>query len=104
MAGLNCGTPSPLAWPLLQQGLSALIAIPDTRAEDAMRVLAEAGVEAGESGAAGLGGLLELLTGPLAQENRIRLGVTSRTRVLVINTEGATDADAYARIVGGVRV
>ncbi len=103
MAGLNCGTPSPLAWPLLQQGLSALVAIPDTRAQDAMRVLAEVGVESGESGAAGLGGLLELLTGPLAEANRIRLGVTSTTRVLVINTEGATDADAYARIVRGVR-
>ena len=101
MAGLNCGTPSPLAWPLLQQGLSALVAIPDGRAEEAMRVLAEVGVEAGESGAAGLGGLLELLTGPHAQANHTRLGVTNATRVLVINTEGATDAGAYAQIVRG---
>lgn len=99
MAGLNCGTPSPLAWPLLQHGLSALIAIPDLRAEDAMRVLADVGVEAGESGAAGLGGLLELLTGPHAADNRIRLGITNATRVLVINTEGATNAKAYAHIV-----
>ena len=44
MAGLSCGTPSPLAWPLLQAGLSALVAIPDTRAEEAVRLLAEAGV------------------------------------------------------------
>jgi diaminopropionate ammonia-lyase len=103
MAGLNCGTPSPLAWPLLQKGLSAVVAIPDTRAEDAMRALADTGIEAGESGAAGLGGMLELLTGFQAQEYRTRLGVTGATRVLVINTEGATDADAYARIVHGAR-
>jgi diaminopropionate ammonia-lyase len=98
MAGLNCGTPSPLAWPLLQHGLSAVVAIPDTRAEDAMRLLADAGIEAGESGAAGFGGLLELLTAPDAIDYRTRLGVTDATHVLVVNTEGATDPTTYARI------
>ena len=91
MAGLNCGTPSPIAWPILHSGISAFVTVDDTDAEDAMRALAEVGVESGESGAAGLAGLLAF--GP-------ELGLTRSDRVLVISTEGATDPVAYARIVG----
>ena len=99
MAGLNCGHTSPLAWPLLRDGLNASLAIPDDRAMQAMRLLALDGVVSGESGAAGAGGLLELLTGPRAPELREALDITEDSRVLVISTEGATDPDAYARIV-----
>ena len=99
MAGLNCGTPSPLAWPLLQGGLSAAVAVPDARAEDAMRLLAQSGVVSGESGAAGLAGFLELLDGPHA-EARDALGLGAGSSLLVISTEGATDPAAYRRIVG----
>ncbi|HEX5689021.1 MAG TPA: hypothetical protein VFX76_03420, partial [Roseiflexaceae bacterium] len=49
---------------------------------------------------AGVGGLLELLTGPDAARVREMLGITPATSALVISTEGATDPDAYARIVG----
>ena len=55
---------------------------------------------AGETGAAGIGGLLELLTGAPAAASRAVLGVTSMTRVLAFSTEGATDPESYARIVG----
>lgn len=99
MAGLNCGNTSPLAWPLLRAGLSASVAIPDARAEQAMRLLAEDGVISGESGAAGAGGLLELLGGTDAGAARQALGLTPNSSVLVISTEGATDPGAYARIV-----
>ena len=64
MAGLNCGRPSIIAWPIVSQGIDAFIAIPDERAREAMRALARAGIVAGETGAAGLAGLIELLTGP----------------------------------------
>ncbi|WP_045234820.1 diaminopropionate ammonia-lyase [Deinococcus pimensis] len=101
MAGLNCGNTSPLAWPLLRTGLSASVAIPDARAQEVMRLLAKDGVTSGESGAAGAGGLLELLAGTFAEEARARLGVTEDSTVLVISTEGATDPDAYTRIVPG---
>lgn len=100
MAGLNCGRPSPVAWPFVSGGVSAFVAIPDTRAEDAMRLLAEDGVVSGESGAAGLGGLLEALAGPRAGVYRAPLGVDEASSVLVISTEGATDPEAYARIIG----
>lgn len=101
MAGLNCGNTSPLAWPFLRGGLSASVAIPDARAEEAMRLLAQDGVTSGESGAAGAGGLLELLAGEFSAQARGMLGVTSGGTVLVISTEGATDPEAYARILRG---
>jgi diaminopropionate ammonia-lyase len=65
-----------------------------------MRDLATAGIVAGETGAAGLGGLNALLTGPGADERRSQLGITEATRVLLFSTEGATDPAAYAAIVG----
>jgi diaminopropionate ammonia-lyase len=91
MSGLNCGTPSPLAWPDLLAGLSCAAAVTDEDAENAMRALAAIGVVSGESGAAGLAALLA--HGPA-------LGLTPADRVLVVSTEGATDQRAYRRIVG----
>ena len=100
MAGLNCGRPSPIAWPYLSRGIGAFVAIPDARAEEAMRLLAADGVVSGESGAAGLGGMLEVLAGPGAAAHRAALGVDEASSVLLLSTEGATDPEAYARIVG----
>ena len=100
MAGLNCGTASPVAWPLLSRGIDAFVAIEDEWARRAMRDLAAAGVVAGETGAAGLAGLTALLTDPLALAVRARLAITSETHALVICTEGATNPLAYRRIVG----
>lgn len=99
MAGLNCGNTSPLAWPYLQGGLSAAVAIADEQAAVAMRLLGQDGVVSGESGAAGAGGLLELQH--QSQDLRARLGLTPDSTVLVISTEGATDPAAYARLVQG---
>jgi diaminopropionate ammonia-lyase len=94
MAGLNCGTPSPAAWPTVSAAVDAFVAIDDTWAQEAMRLLARAGVTAGETGAAGLAGLLAL-----TDEDRTRLGVTPDSDLLVINTEGATAPDRYEAIV-----
>ena len=76
MAGLNCGRVSPLAWPVIARGIEAFATVSDDRARDAVAVLAEDGVSAGESGAAGLAGLL-------AFRDELVLAGT----VLVINTE-----------------
>jgi len=99
MAGLNCGRPSPLAWPLIRDGLHAALAVEDERAREGMRLLAAGGVVAGESGAAGLAGLLAL-TDEHPQQAR-RLGLDGQAVVLLVNTEGATDPEAYRRIVSG---
>ncbi|HTG84892.1 MAG TPA: diaminopropionate ammonia-lyase [Gemmatimonadales bacterium] len=100
MAGLNCGTPSTAAWPALEDGIDAYLAIEDERAREAMRLLAAAGVVAGESGAASTGGLLELMKGIETRRVREALEVGPDTRVLLISTEGATDPVSYGRIVG----
>jgi len=100
MAGLNCGEPSMLAWPVVSAGVDLFVAVDDERAREAMRLLAKSGVVAGETGAAGLAGLLELLRGEPATTNRDALGINDETRILLFITEGATDPEAYARIVG----
>lgn len=97
MAGLNCGTPSPVAWPVVSAGIDLFVAVPDDRAREAVREMAAAGLVSGESGAAGLAGLLEALTGSDAATARDLLGVDGSTRALILSTEGATDPEAYRR-------
>lgn len=91
MAGLNCGTPSDLAWPDMSRGFDAFSVIDDDSAEQAMRLLAADGIAAGESGAAGLAGLLG---------NASELGLAPTDTVLVFLTEGPTDPANYRRIMG----
>ncbi len=79
MAGLNCGNVAPAAWPVFSRGIEAFAAIGDERAREAVRLLAADGITAGESGAAGLAGLLAF-----APE------LDLPPSVLVVNTEGAT--------------
>jgi diaminopropionate ammonia-lyase len=101
MAGLNCGTPSPVAWPVLRNGINQFVAVDDEWAREAMRLLAASGIVAGESGAAGLAGLLALRRGAVSASTGNTLRVDASSRILVFNTEGATDPEAYARIVEG---
>jgi len=100
MAGLNCGTPSLLAWPLLERGLDAMITIEDDRAEAAVRALASQGIVAGETGAAALAGLHALAGDPSCAPGRDAVRLGRESRVLVLCTEGATDPAAWARITG----
>jgi diaminopropionate ammonia-lyase len=100
MSGLNCGRPSLVAWPTISRAIDLLVAIDDEPAREAMRLAAESGVVSGESGAAGLGGLLEFQRAGGAEARRA-LGLNGETRVLLFNSEGATDPDAYRRIVAG---
>ncbi|HEX5441004.1 MAG TPA: diaminopropionate ammonia-lyase [Ktedonobacterales bacterium] len=100
MAGLCCGVPSLVAWPIISRGVDVFVAIDDEWAREAMRALARAGVVSGETGAAGLAGLLALLSGPERERHRQLLGLTPESRVVVISTEGATDPVSYQHIVG----
>jgi len=109
MAGLNCGRPSLVAWPAVSRGIDVLVAVDDEPAREAMRLTAASGIVSGETGAAGLGGLLELLrrggeSPGQEEEARRALGVGGESRVLLFNCEGATDPDRYRELVGGARV
>ncbi|MGH9066026.1 MAG: diaminopropionate ammonia-lyase [Acidimicrobiales bacterium] len=97
MAGLNCGTPSLVAWPALVAGLDWCVAIDDDRARSAMVALAGEGIVAGETGAAALGGLAALVERTGAGGD---LGLGPATTALVLCTEGATEPEAYTAIVG----
>lgn len=102
MAGLACGETSPLAWQFLQPGIDAFMTIEDDAAVQAMRVLAAGSgqdipIVAGESGAAGLAGL-QALRGDAA--GSAQLGLDEGSRVLLINTEGATAPAVYAALAG----
>jgi diaminopropionate ammonia-lyase len=95
MAGLNCGTPSFVAWPDVSRAYDVYVAIEDDRAREGMRALAGEGIVAGETGGAGVGGLLEL-----HERGDHPVALREATTVLVLCTEGATDPGAYERIVG----
>jgi diaminopropionate ammonia-lyase len=104
MAGLNCGEVSLAAWPAIRRAVELFLVIEDRYAEMAMRRLAnpleiDSAIEAGESGAAGLGGLLALLDAPELAEARHFLELGPTRHVLVVNTEGATDPEGYHRVV-----
>lgn len=98
MAGLNCGTPSTAAFPLMRDGMQGFVAIGDARAREAMRALAREGVRAGASGSAGIGALIELMSSARSAE-RSALGITTSTRVLAISTEGVTDPELWTSTV-----
>ena len=100
MAGLCCGVSSLVAWPIISRSIDVFVAIDDEWAREAMRALARAGVVSGETGAAGLAGLLALLSGREREQHRQLLGLTPEPQVVVISTEGATDPLSYQHIVG----
>lgn len=104
MAGLACGAPSALAWPIIEATACAFLAVPDEAAFSTMRLLARSPFEdpslvAGESAVCGLAGLIAAVR---REEIAASLSLDSRSRVLVFGTEGATDPVIYERIVGVV--
>jgi len=90
------------AWRLLDSCVDYFLSIPDDWAPAAMCRLAEPAVGdppvvAGESGAAGLAGLLAVLDD---SNHREAIGVDGSSRILLIGSEGATDPEIYRKIVG----
>jgi diaminopropionate ammonia-lyase len=98
LAGLNCGTASPIAFPTIKAGLTATVSFDDEWAEEAMRLLAANGVVAGETGASALATLLVLVD--KRPELRKQLNLGPDDVALVIVTEGATDPANFEAVVG----
>jgi diaminopropionate ammonia-lyase len=88
MAGLNCGTPSALAWPYIAHGLDAAVAVSDADDIRAARDLADLGVAAGPCGAAGLAAARAALSGAGSAVRRAHLGIGPESTVLLVVTEG----------------
>jgi diaminopropionate ammonia-lyase len=104
MAGLNCGTASLQAYNILKASVDLFLAIPDEYAIKAMQNLYfpfknDTQIFAGESGAAGLGGLLALCNDESLKEVREKIGLNPSSRVLVFNTEGVTNPDSFDELI-----
>jgi diaminopropionate ammonia-lyase len=88
MAGLDCAEVSAAAWPDLLHGIHATVTVSDEAAFAAMRDLAARGLAIGDCGAAPYAALAQLDDDVLGAD------------VVLIATEGVTDPDGYARVVG----
>ncbi|RJT36362.1 diaminopropionate ammonia-lyase [Mesorhizobium waimense] len=104
MAMLECHEPSPVAWRVLARVGDAFMTVEEDDAVAVMNRLArpqggDPAIVSGESGGAGLAGLIRAAASP---DTRAALGLDEGSRVLIINTEGATDPGRYAELVGMV--
>lgn len=104
MAGLNCGEPCTITWPILRDFADWYFTCPDFVAAYGMRLLAapekeDTKVVSGESGAVTTG-LVHLIAGkPEYAELKGKLGLDEHSVVLCISTEGDTDPVHYRKIV-----
>lgn len=89
MAGLNCGTISSLAWPILRDGCDAAVTVTDEAALRASHDLQALGVPSGPCGAATLAGLRTSLTDPA---RRADLHLPEDAVVVLLSTEGLDSA------------
>ncbi|HET6551046.1 MAG TPA: pyridoxal-phosphate dependent enzyme [Solirubrobacter sp.] len=88
MAGLDCAEVSPAAWPSLRAGIRGTVTVTDDEARAAMRELAAAGLEIGESGAAPLAAWQALHHD--LESAGLRAMLRPGARVLLLATEGRT--------------
>ncbi|PYH77643.1 diaminopropionate ammonia-lyase family protein [Aspergillus uvarum CBS 121591] len=86
MAGLDCGTVSTVAWPLLKAGVDASCTVSDHEAHTAVLDLQSLGVDAGPCGSASLAALRRLTA-----TDRRQLGLDSDSVVVLLSTEGNRD-------------
>jgi diaminopropionate ammonia-lyase len=102
MAMLECAEPSLVAWRVLARVGDAFMTVEEEDAVAVMKRLArplgnDPAIVSGESGGAGLAGLIRAAGDKHMQS---ALDLDGHSRVLVINSEGATDPGRYAELVG----
>ena len=98
MACLSSGHTSLVAWEILRHSADFFLTIPDSAAVLTMQTLAtnHPPIVAGESGGAGLAGLLAIAQHP---DLRQQIGLTAKSCVLTFGTEGATDPEIYKQLI-----
>jgi diaminopropionate ammonia-lyase len=87
MAGLNCGTVSASAWPVLRDGLDAAVAVSD---EDALRAVAGLhafGISSGPCGAATLAAARATIGPAASPHGRAALDLADDAAVVLLSTE-----------------
>ncbi len=101
MAGLNCGTPCSITWPIIRDRSSFYCACTDEVSEYVMLELAcfpdeKERVVAGECGAVTYGALKDIIKNDSMKRE---MGINEESIILLISTEGDTDPEGYERIV-----
>jgi hypothetical protein len=88
MAGLDCGTVSTTAWPILSKGLCASMTIADYESHSAAIYLKSLGISAGPCGGSTIAALRRL-----SPEDKRRLGIDSNSIMVLPCTEGWREYD-----------
>lgn len=104
MAGLACGEPNTVTWPILRDFATAYVSCPDYVAARGMRVLAnpvgdDKKIVSGESGAVGLGLVSLLLEREELKELKRELQLAENSVIICFSTEGDTDPEHYKKVV-----
>lgn len=104
MAGLACGEPCTIGWEILKDYADNFISMPDYVAAKGMRVLGnplkgDAKIISGESGAATVGLVAEVMTNPALEDICEQLKLNKDSKILCFSTEGDTDCENYRKIV-----
>ena len=104
MAGLACGEPCTTGWQVLRDHADHFVSEPDSAAATGMRVLGnplgnDVRVISGESGAATLGFVAQVMRKPELKALKEELQLNENSRVLCFSTEGDTDKANYRRVV-----
>jgi diaminopropionate ammonia-lyase len=104
MAGLACGEPCTIGWSVLNDHADNFISMPDWVAAKGLRILGnplsgDTKVISGESGAATLGFVAEIMQNKSLDWMKKQLQLDENSRILCFSTEGDTDKDGYRRIV-----
>lgn len=94
MAGLRCAEPSPLAWPVIADGVDAFVTISDEQALEAMAAISADTdgadpIHAGPSGICSAAALIALGSAPEFVHVRHAVGLDRSGSALIILTEGA---------------
>ncbi|ANK89009.1 MULTISPECIES: diaminopropionate ammonia-lyase [unclassified Rhizobium] len=102
MAMLECYEPSLVAWRILSRAADAFMTVDEMDATSMMNRLArpvagDPAIVAGESGGVGLAAAIKAAADPAI---KAALSIESRSRIFVVNTEGATDPGKYEEITG----
>ena len=95
LSGLNCGTPSLVAWPALRRGLSAVVAVDSDAASSGRAVTRRAGLSVGPCAEAVLAVTDWLLAGPDSAAHRTTLHLPDAPVVLLLATDGPAAADGH---------
>ena len=104
MAGLACGTPSLLAWKILNDHSDYFIKCSDDITIKGMQILGQQEfgdpkIISGESGAVTTGLIYYLLSNPRFKSYADKIGLDKNSKVLLISTEGDTDPGMYNKIL-----